>query len=180
VLLQQVPLRVRDARFRGNNAERNSVFGFVVSPEVLCKETSCDLSDLVKVYMGKYPINPLWGVSMWLICCVLGRGPSVFIVKTIVAVLVILHVPIGVPVVLSNLFLRWTGPVLEFCWVIDCKGYDRVVTIKVNVKGGAGRNFPDDEEGKKQEKNGNQVTKSNEVLARVCFRTVQVVCFLRP
>jgi hypothetical protein len=155
------------------------MFGLIVSPEILCKEMSCDLSNLVKVYMGEYPINPLRSVGVWLICRVLGCVPSVLVVETIVAVLVVLRVPIGVPVVLSNLFLRWTGPVLEFCRVIDCKGYNCVVPIKVNVKEGAGRNCPDDEEGKKQEKNGNQVTKSNEVLAHVCFRTVQVVCFLR-
>jgi hypothetical protein len=36
-----------------------------------------------------------------------------------------------------------------------------------------------DKESKKKEDNSEQVTKSNEVLAHVCLRTVQVVCFLR-
>jgi hypothetical protein len=130
------------------------VFSFVVSAEVLCKETSCDLSDLVKVYMGKYPVNPLRSISVRLICCVLGCVPSVFVVETIVAVLIVLRVPVSVPVVLSNFFLRWTGPVLEFCRVIDGKGYNRVVTIQVDVKRGAGRDCPDNEEGEKQEKDG--------------------------
>jgi hypothetical protein len=111
---------------------------------------SCDLSDLVKVYMGKYPIDSLRGVCSWLICCVLVRSPSVLVIETIVTVLVVLRVPISVPVVLSNLFLRWTGPVLEFCRVIDGKGYNCIVTIKVNVKRGAGEDCPDNEEGKKQ------------------------------
>jgi hypothetical protein len=100
-----------------------------------------------------------------------------------VVVPVIVHlvffVPISVPVVFSNLFLRWTGPVLEFCRVIDGKGYNRVVTIKVNVEGGAGRDCPDDKEGEKQEDNREQVAKSNEILAHLCVRMVQVVCFLR-
>jgi hypothetical protein len=74
-----------NARFWGNYVERNPMFGFVVGPEVLCKETFCDLSNLVKVYMGKYPINPLRGVGSWLICCVLGCVPSIFVVETIEA-----------------------------------------------------------------------------------------------
>jgi hypothetical protein len=155
------------------------VFSFVVSAEVLCKETSCDLSDLVKVYMGKYPINPLRSIGVWLICCVLGCVPSVFVVETIVAVLVVLRVPVSVPVVLSNLFLRWTGPVLEFCQVIDGKGYNRIVTIQVDVKRGAGRDCPDNEEGEKQEEDGNQITESDEILAHLYLRMVLVVCFLR-
>jgi hypothetical protein len=126
------------------------VFSFVVSPEVLCKETSCDLSDLIKVYMGEYLVNPLRGVSVWLICCVLGCVPSVFVVETIVAILIVLRVPVSLPVMFSNFFLRWTGSVLEFGRVIDCEGYNRVVTIKVNVKGGAGGDCPDDKECEEQ------------------------------
>jgi hypothetical protein len=86
--------------------ERNPVFGFVVGPEVLYKEMSCDLSNLVKVYMGEYPINPLRGVGVWLICCVLGCVPSVFVVETIVAILIILIVPVGAPVVFGFLSFR--------------------------------------------------------------------------
>jgi hypothetical protein len=56
-----------NARFGGNNTERNSVFGFVVGPEVLCKETSCDLSDLVDADLSKYPINPLGCTDLGLI-----------------------------------------------------------------------------------------------------------------
>jgi hypothetical protein len=104
--------------------------------------------------MGKYPVNPFRSISVWLICCVLGCVPSVFVVETIVAVLIVLRVPVSVPVVLSNFFLRWTGPVLEFCRVIDGKGYNRVVMIQVDVKRGAGRDCPDNEEGEKQEKDG--------------------------
>jgi hypothetical protein len=143
------------------------------------KELSCNLSALVKVYVGKYPINPLRGIGVWLICHVLGHGPSAFIVKMIVAISVILTIPVSVPVVFSYLFFRRTGPVMEFCWVIDCKGYDHVVTIKVNVKRGAGRDCPDDKEGKEQENNGNQVTEGDKVLVHLCLWMIQVVCFLR-
>jgi hypothetical protein len=59
--------------------------------------------------------------------------PAFVVGLTFVVVPVIVYfvffVPISVPVVFSNLFLRWTGPVLEFCRVIDGKGYNRVVTI---------------------------------------------------
>jgi hypothetical protein len=96
-----------------------------------------------------------------------------------VIVYLVLFVPISVPVVFSNLSLRWTKPVLEFCRIIDYKGYDRVVTIEVNVKRGAGRDCPDNEEGKKQENDGEQVTKGNEVLVHLYLQMVQVVCFLR-
>jgi hypothetical protein len=56
-----------DARFRGNNAEGNSVFGFVLSPEVLRKEASCDLSDLVYADVSEYPINPLGCADLGLV-----------------------------------------------------------------------------------------------------------------
>jgi hypothetical protein len=95
-----------NARFRGNYTARNPMFGFVVGPEVLCKETSCDLSNLVKVYMGKYPINPLRGICSWLICHVLGCVPSVFVVEMIVAILIVLIVPVGAPVVFRFLSFR--------------------------------------------------------------------------
>jgi hypothetical protein len=85
--------------------------------------------------------------------------PAFIVGLTFVVVPVIVYfvffVPISVPVVFSNLFLRWTGPVLEFCRVIDGKGYNRVVTIQVDVKRGAGWDCPDNEEGEKQEKDGN-------------------------
>jgi hypothetical protein len=177
-----------DVRFRGTHAEGNLVFGFVVCSEVLCKETSSDLSYLVEVDVSKYPINPPGCVELGLACqtCdpIVGLVP-VFVVVDLtfvvvpIIVYVVLCVPISVPVVFSNFFLRGTGPVLKFCRVIDGKGYNHVVTIKVDVKRGAGRDCPDNEESKKQEKNGNQVAKSNEILAHVCLRTVQVVCFLR-
>ena len=35
---------------------------FKLSMEVLCKETSCDLSDLVDTYVVKYPMYLLRGV----------------------------------------------------------------------------------------------------------------------
>jgi hypothetical protein len=177
-----------NARFQGNYAERDSVFGFVVSPEILCKEMSCDLSDLVEADVSEYPINPLGCVELGLVCQTcdpIVRVIPVFVVVDLtfvvvpVIVYVVLCVPISVPVMFANLFLRGTGPVLEFCRIIDCKEYDRVVTIEVNVKRGARRDCPDDEEGKEQEKNGNQVAKGNEILAHVCLRMVQVVCFLR-
>jgi hypothetical protein len=57
----------RNTRFWDNYVERNSMFGFVVRPEVLCKEMSCDLSDLAKADVSKYPINPLGGVELGLI-----------------------------------------------------------------------------------------------------------------
>jgi hypothetical protein len=56
-----------NARFRCNSVERDSVFGFVVSPEVLCKETSSDLSDLVEADVSEYPINPLGCVELGLV-----------------------------------------------------------------------------------------------------------------
>jgi hypothetical protein len=164
------------------------VFGFVVSPEILCKETSCNLSDLTDVDVVEYPINPLGCVELGLACqtCdpIVRLVPVCVVVGlayVVVPVIVYLFffVPISVPVVLSNLFLRWTGPVLEFCRVVDCKGYNCVVTIQVDVKRGAGRDCPDNEEGEKQEEDGNQITESDEILAHVCLRTVQVVCFLR-
>jgi hypothetical protein len=96
-----------------------------------------------------------------------------------VIVYVVLCVPISIPIVFSYLFLRWSEPVLEFCWIIDGEGYDRVVTVKVNVKRGAGRDCPNNEESKKQENDSEQVTKSNEILVHLCLRMVQVVCFLR-
>jgi hypothetical protein len=71
-----------------------------------------------------------------------------------VVVYLFFFVLVSVPVVLSNLLLWWTGPVLEFCRVIDGKGYNRVVTIQVDVKRRAGRDCPDNEEGEKQEKDG--------------------------
>jgi hypothetical protein len=52
---------------------------------------------------------------------------------------------------------------------IDGKGYDHVVMIKVNVKWEAGRDYPDNEESKKEEGDGEQVTESNEVLVHLCF-----------
>jgi hypothetical protein len=67
--------------------------------------------------MGKYPINPLRGIRVWLICCVLGCIPSVFIVETIVAILVILIVPVGAPVVFGLLSFRY----IKFCEVVDGK-----------------------------------------------------------
>jgi hypothetical protein len=93
------------------------VFSFVVSTEVLEEESSCDLSDLVKVYMGKYPINPLRGICSWLICRVLGCVPSVFVVETIVAILIVLIVLVGAPVVFGLFSFRD----IEFHGVIDSK-----------------------------------------------------------
>jgi hypothetical protein len=54
--------------FRSNYTERNSVFDFVVSPEVLCKETSSNLSDLVEADVSEYPVNPLGCVELGLAC----------------------------------------------------------------------------------------------------------------
>jgi hypothetical protein len=110
------------------------MFGFVVGPEVLCKETSCDLSNLVKVYMGKYPINPLRGICSWLICRVLGCVPSIFVVETIVAILIVLIVPVGAPVVFGLLSFRN----VEFCGIVNSKRDDRVAAVKVNVRGRPG------------------------------------------
>jgi hypothetical protein len=56
-----------NVRFRGNYAERNSMFGFIVGPEVLCKETSSDLSDLVEADVSECPINPLGCVELGLV-----------------------------------------------------------------------------------------------------------------
>jgi hypothetical protein len=63
--------------------------------------------------------------------------------------------------------------------VVDGKGYDHVVMIKIDVERGAGRDCPNDKEGKEQENDSEQVTKGKEVLAYLCLRTVHVVCFLR-
>jgi hypothetical protein len=149
---------------------------------------SSDLSDLVEVDVSECPINPLGCAELGLACqtCnpIVGLVP-VFVVVVLtfmvvpVIVYVVLRVPISIPVVFSYLFLRWAEPVLEFCRIIDGKGYDRVVMIKVDVKRGAGRDCPNDKEGKKQENDSEQVTKSDEVLAHVCLRTVLAVCVLR-
>jgi hypothetical protein len=110
------------------------VFSFVVSTEVLGEESSCDLSDLVKVYVGKYPINPLRGICSWLICCVLGCVPSVFVIETIVATLIVLIVPVGAPVVFGLLSFRN----VEFCGIVNSKRDDRVAAVKVNIRGRPG------------------------------------------
>jgi len=99
-----------------------------------------------------------------------------------VVVLTFVVVPVIVPVVFYWIFKSFLGfveTVAEFGRIIDGKGYNRVVTIEVNVKWRSGWDCPNDEEGKKQEDNSEQVTKGNEVLAHVCLRTVQVVCLLR-
>jgi hypothetical protein len=149
-----------NAGFRDNYMEGDSMFCFVVGPEILSKETSCDLSDLVKADVSEYPINPLGCVELGLVSqtCgpIVGMIP-VFVVVDLTFVVVpvivylILCIPISIPVMFSNLFLRWTELVLEFCWIMDGKGYNHVVMIKVNVKRGAGRDCPDNEEGKNQE-----------------------------
>jgi hypothetical protein len=56
-----------NTRFWGNYVERNSMFCFVVRSEVLCKEVSCDLSDLVEADVSEYPINPLGCVEFGLV-----------------------------------------------------------------------------------------------------------------
>jgi hypothetical protein len=56
--------------------------------------------------MGEYPINPLRGICSWLICRVLGCVPGVFVVETIVAILIVLIVPVGAPVVFGLLSFR--------------------------------------------------------------------------
>ena len=47
---------------QGVSLEGVPICFFKLSTEVLCKETSCDLSDLVDTYVVKYPIDPLRGV----------------------------------------------------------------------------------------------------------------------
>jgi hypothetical protein len=79
----------------------------------------------------KYPINPFRGVSVWLTCYVLGYGPSVFVVETIVAVLIVLRVPVSVPVVFLYLVFRGVRLVTEFCQVADCKRYSGSKTIRM-------------------------------------------------
>jgi hypothetical protein len=67
--------------------------------------------------MGKYPINPLRGVGSWLICCILGCVASVFVVEMIVAILIVLIVPVGAPVVFRFLFFRD----IKLCGVVNGK-----------------------------------------------------------
>jgi hypothetical protein len=67
--------------------------------------------------MGEYPINALRGISMWLICCLLGCVPSIFVVKTIVAILIILIIPVGAPIVVG--FLSFGN--VEFRGILDSK-----------------------------------------------------------
>jgi hypothetical protein len=43
------------------------MFGFVLGPEVLRKETSCDLSDLIKADVSENLINPLRCVDLGLV-----------------------------------------------------------------------------------------------------------------
>jgi hypothetical protein len=73
-----------------------------------------------------------------------------------VVVLTFVVVPVIVSVVFYWIFKGFLGfveTVAEFGRIIDGKGYNRVVTIKVNVKWRSGWDCPNDEEGKKQEDN---------------------------
>jgi hypothetical protein len=69
--------------------------------------------------------------------------------------------------------------IAEFSRIVDGKGYNRVVTIEVNVKWRSGWDCPNDKEGTKQKNDSEQVAKGNEVLVHLSLRMVQVVCFLR-
>jgi hypothetical protein len=45
----------------------NSMFCFVVRSEILCKERSYNLSDLVEADVSEYPINPLGCMELGLV-----------------------------------------------------------------------------------------------------------------
>ena len=67
---------------QGIGVKGESVCFFKLISEVLGKETSCDLSDLVDVHMVEHPINPLSGMELGLgflfvpIVCVI---PTIFV-----------------------------------------------------------------------------------------------------
>jgi hypothetical protein len=43
------------------------MFGFIIGPEILSKESSCDLSELVDAYVSEYPINSLGCTDLGLV-----------------------------------------------------------------------------------------------------------------
>jgi hypothetical protein len=122
---------------------------------------SCDLSDLIKAYVSKHPINPLRCVELGLVFYT--WDPIIGVVPAFIVVLFFVIIPVVVPVIFYWTFksiVSYGGTVAEFCRVIDGKGYDCVVMIKVNVERGVGRNCPDNKESKKHKGDGEQVTKA--------------------
>ena len=65
---------------RGVGVEGESICFFKLVSEVLGKETSCNLSDLVDVLMVEHPINPLSCMELGLGCLFV---PIVCVVPTI-------------------------------------------------------------------------------------------------
>ena len=152
--------------------ERKSVCLFKPISEVLGKETSCDLSDLVDVYVVEHPINPLSSMELELdflfvpIICVV---PTVFVFLSFLVS----------PIIIDCLVLFFWYCVGDLRRIRDGKRNDCVVLVKVNVDRLTCRYCLADKECKEQENDYEQVTKGNEVLVHAGLQMVQVVCFLR-
>ena len=152
--------------------EGNSVCFFKLVLEVLGKETSCDLSDLVNVHMVEHPINPLSGMELALsflfvpIICVV---PTVFVSPSFLVS----------PIIIDCLVLFFRYYIGDLQRVGDGERNDCVVSVKVNVDRLTCGYCSADKECKEQENDCEQVAKGNEILVHTGLRTVQVVCFLR-
>ena len=157
---------------RGIGMKGESVCFFKLISEVLGKEMSCDLSDLVDIYMVEYPINPLSGMELGLgflfvpIICVV---PPFFIFPSFLVS----------PIIVDRLMLFLWYCVGDLRGVGDGKGDDHIVSVKVNVDWLTCGYCLADKECKEQENDCEQVAKGNEILVHVGLQTVQVVCFLR-
>ena len=140
--------------------------------EVLGKEMSCDLSNLVDVHMVEHSINPLSCMELMLgflfvpIVCVV---PTIFVSPSFLVF----------PVIVDRLILFLWYCVGDLRGIRDGKGNDRIVSVKVNVDWLTCGYCSANKECKEQENNCEQVAKGNEVLVHIGFRVVQVVCFLR-
>ena len=149
-----------------------SVCFFKLISEVLGKETSCDLSDLVDVHVVEHPINPLIGMELGLgflfipIVCVV---PTIFIFPSFLVF----------PVIIDYLVLFFWYYVGNLQRIGDGKENDHVVLVEVNVDRLTCGCCLADKECKEQENDCEQVAKGNEVLVHMGLWTVQVACFLR-
>ena len=156
----------------GISVEGKSVCFFTLISEVLGKETSCDLSDLVDVHVVEHPINPLS-------CMELGLGFLFIPIVCVVPTVFISPSFLVSPVIIDRLMLFLWYYVGDLRRVGDGKRNDCVVPVKVNVDRLTCGYCSADKECKEQNNDCEQVTKGNEVLVHVGLWMAQVVCFLR-
>ena len=136
--------------------EGKSVCFFKLISEVLGKETSCDLSELVDIYMVKHPINPLSGMELGLgflfvpIVCVV---PTVFVSPSFLVS----------PIIVDCLMLFFRYYIGDLQRVRDGKRNDCVVLVKVNVDRLTCGYCLADKECKEQEDDCEQAAKGNEI-----------------